>query len=175
VDGTPHGDTTDAPDGPPPGSVAPTFRAPSSAGQTLSTDNFLGKVPVVLTFAAGADDELGWQAVRGLDEVLAEFGRARIQALAVIPETSREVRDDAEADDLNLRVLADPDGHLASRFGVETTAGRVTSVIIDRHGVVVDSITSEHGAPHALTVLDRVRDLQESMGERMDVHEARTG
>ena len=157
-------------DGPAVGTFAPTFRAPASSGQTLDTDRFLGKVPVVLCFAPGSGDAIGWEAVLGLDAVLADFARARVQILAVVPETSREVRDDAEADDITLRVLADPAGHLAQRFDIETVPGRVTSVIVDRHGVVVDTITSELGAAHALTLIDRVRELQATLGERMAPH-----
>jgi peroxiredoxin len=173
--GAPHGELDLTGDGPTPGTVAPSFRAPASSGQTLATERFLGKVPVVLCFAPGSDDERGWEAVLGLDEVLADFAKARVQVLAVVPETSREVRDDADADDLTLRVLADPGGHLAQRFDIETTPGRVTSVVVDRHGVVVDTITSELGAAHALTLLDHVRHLQGTLGERMAPHIARTG
>ena len=163
-------------DGPPPGTFAPLFRAPASSGQTLDTDSFLGKVPVVLCFAPGIDDDAGWDAVLGVDEVLAEFSRMRVQVLAVAPATSREVRDETEADDMTLRVLADPNHDLARRFAIESAPGRLTSVIVDVDGVVVDTVSSELGAASALTLVDRVRELQAELGDRMSArHHARTG
>lgn len=96
------------------GTRAPDFRAPSSNGQTLDRDSFLGKVPVVLVFPA---PEHRGEILRAFDDHLVEFGRRRIQVLAVLPETARGVRDLGDRDGMSLPILADQDGSIAESFG----------------------------------------------------------
>ncbi len=116
------------------GSRAPEFRAPSSHGQTLDQESFLGKVPVVLVFPA---PDRTAALLRSFDDHLVEFGRRRIQVLVVLRETPREVRDLADRDGVSLPILADADGSIAAAFGtgpdqaVVTGADGIVAAVLD--------------------------------------------
>jgi peroxiredoxin len=98
------------------GDVAPDFRAPTSNGQTLDRESFLGKVPVALLFPAPDDIDLGATLVP-FDARLVEFGHRRVQVLAVIEESARTVRDLAERMPLHaLTLLADEGGSIRRAF-----------------------------------------------------------
>lgn len=105
------------------GTRTPEFRAPSSHGQTLDQDSFLGKVPVVLVFPS---PDRTASLLRAFDDHLVEFGRRRIQVLVVLPATSRDVRDLADQDGISLPILADADGSIAAAFGADADRAFVT-------------------------------------------------
>ncbi len=88
------------------GTAAPDFRAPSSHGQTLDRDSFIGKVAVVLVLLPDRSDATD-RLLDELDAHLVDFGRARVQLLAVLPASPRDVRTLVEERGLNLTVLAD--------------------------------------------------------------------
>lgn len=129
------------------GTRAPDFRAPSSHGQTLDRDSFLGKVPVVLLFPS---PERRDRILRQFDDHLVEFGRRRIQVLVVLHETPRDVRDRGDRDGLSLPVLADPDGSIAESFG----AGPDQAFLIGADGVVAAVLDADDGPEGVLAHLD---------------------
>ncbi len=97
------------------GTPVPDFRAPSSNGQTLDRDSFLGKVPVVLLFPP-ADLERD-PVLREFDDRLVEFGHRRVQVLVVAHAAARAVRELADRIPLHgLTVLADQDGSIAQAY-----------------------------------------------------------
>ncbi|MGZ6952155.1 MAG: peroxiredoxin family protein [Acidimicrobiia bacterium] len=99
------------------GSPIPEFRAPSSHGQTLGRDSFVGKVDVVVVFPPETDARFV-EGLQQLDERLVEFGHRRTQVLAVVPGTARMVRDLAdEVPIVALTLLADEDGSIREAFG----------------------------------------------------------
>jgi len=101
------------------GSPAPDFRAPTSNGQTLDRNSFLGKVPVALVFPALDTPDL--TAVLELfDTRMVEFGHRRMQVLAVVDESARTVRELAERIPLHaLTLLADQDGSIRESYAPE--------------------------------------------------------
>ena len=118
------------------GSPAPDFRAPTSNGQTLDRASFVGKVPVVLVFPADETPDLA-ATLHPFDDRMVEFGRRRVQVLAVVPESPRTVRELAERIPLRaLTLLADPDHSIRSAYGVTDaqcdlmdTGGRLRAVV----------------------------------------------
>lgn len=129
------------------GTRAPDFRAPSSLGQTLDQESFLGKVPVVLGFPS---PERRAELLRAFDDHLVEFGRRRIQVLLVLPQTPRDVRDLSDRDGLSLPILADPDGSIAESFG----AGPDHAFVLGADGVVAAVLDIGPGPEVVLAHLD---------------------
>jgi peroxiredoxin len=98
------------------GSPAPDFRAPTSNGQTLDRNSFLGKVPVVLVVPAPDEPDLT-AVLTPFDARMVEFGHRRVQVLAVIDESARTVRELAERIPLHaLTLLADEDGSIRESY-----------------------------------------------------------
>jgi peroxiredoxin len=118
------------------GSPAPDFRAPTSNGQTLDRASFVGKVPVALVFPAAETPDLA-ATLTPFDDRMIEFGRRRVQVLAVVPESPRTVRELAERIPLRaLTLLADPDDSIRSAYGATDaqcdlmdTEGRLRAVV----------------------------------------------
>ena len=150
------------------GELAPGYRAPSSKGQTLSHDAFVGRLPVVLFFLDGldaADDQLELQA---FDDILVEFGHRRVQLLGVVPATPRALRDATESS--AVTVLADENGTIRGRFGGGGDGGPF-SVVIDREGTV-RSVVQRRSSEHPAEVLEEVDRLRARDPERMEPSEA---
>ncbi len=113
------------------GTAAPDFRAPSSHGQTLERESFLDKVALVLVFPPtdGPDAVLA-----EFDRRLVDFGHRRVQVLAVLHDTAKEVRSRADSVPLDaLTLLADEDGSITEAFGVDERPGYI---VVDKDGVV---------------------------------------
>jgi peroxiredoxin len=110
--------------------TAPPFRAPSSRGQTLELDSFAGKVPIVLVSVGRLEGDECDTLVRDLDDREVDFGHDRVQVLGLAEGTAHEVRDFAEAHDIELTLLADPDGAIAADYGLDD--GRNRAVLVDR-------------------------------------------
>jgi peroxiredoxin len=135
------------------GNPAPEFRAPSSNGQTLDTQSFMGKVPVVLTFLGGLDDP----ALAGLDGHLADFGRERVQVLGVVKVSPKELRAHVDEKGLNLTLLSDEGGSMAESFGLPPAH---TSIIIDTDGIVRGIESGGDADAYATNLLGAVRDVK---------------
>src|SRR5262245_27797338 len=69
-----------------PGDPAPSFSSPASTGKTLSLGDFLGLVPVALTFVGTLPKRAADDVIEALNDVFAEFGQHRVQLLIVTPE-----------------------------------------------------------------------------------------
>lgn len=138
----------------PPGTPAPDFRAPSSNGQTLDQESFLGKVPLLLVFP-GNDRGRAEEILIAFDAQLLDFGHRRVQVLGIVNDTARSVRELAERLPLpSLTLLADGDGSIANSYGVD---GDPWYVLVDREGLVFRSFAHDPQGDyveHALTTCD---------------------
>lgn len=144
-----------------PGGAPVIGEVPSSTGGPVDLDRILGRIPVVLVFLEPPDDEAARQALRGMGAHLVDFGHDRVQLLAV---ANRPVPDVEGLDDMvegNVRILADPDGTLASRFGGAYLPDRPTTVLIDVHGRVRETWTDHPGPELAAELLRRVEAYEE--------------
>lgn len=134
---------------------------PSSTGGPVDLDRILGRIPVVLVFLEPPDDRAAREALQGMGAHLVDFGHDRVQLLAVAKRPVDEVE---RLDDLvagNVRILADPDGALASRFGGAYLKDRPTTVLVDVRGRVSETWTDEPGPGLAAELLRRVEAYDE--------------
>ncbi len=109
---------------------------PASTGGAVDLDRILGRIPVVLVFLEPDDDPPALEVITGLGRRLADFGRDRIQLLAVARRSQRDVQEVDASVEGHARILADPDGTLAERFGASYLAGRPTTVLVGADGEV---------------------------------------
>jgi peroxiredoxin len=137
-------------------------KVPASTGGEVALERIIGRIPVVLVFVEPPDDAVGHEVLRSLGEHLADFGRDRIQLLAVArrpvegDQGVTAVEDDVEG---NARILADPDGTLAARVGADYLPGRSTTVLIDATGAVAAVWHDRAAGTIAETILERLGHL----------------
>lgn len=108
---------------------------PASTGGVVDLDRVLGTMPLVLVFVDPIDSPAVRSVVAALGRRLAEFGRERVQVLVVAKvdqPLAISVADEIEGE---VRIVADPWGHLAERFGVEYLTEQLAMVLVDRDGL----------------------------------------
>ena len=125
-----------------PGQPAPPFETVASTGKTLRLDDFVGLVPVVLTFVGTSPREEAEGLIAAFNDVFAEFGRQRHQLLIVTPENEEAVRNRRHGG-TTVPLLADEDGRLLERFAASATFP--ATVVIDQAGTVTRVL--EGGTP----------------------------
>lgn len=108
----------------------PDFRLPSSTGQTLSLDSYLGKVPMVLVFLSGLESEQDRRVLASFDDRLRDFGSARSQVMAVVKETARSVREYADENGVKMPILADASGSMFRDYEADDDDGDPRRVIV---------------------------------------------
>jgi peroxiredoxin len=146
------------------------FAAPSSAGRVLSSEDFVGKVPVTMVFCpeGPASDDL----LRRLDDVFPRFGDARVQLLAVLAEDAATVQRRHDGLGVHLPLLADPEGRLAADYGVAGMGRSVRAFIVDRDGALVDEAVVQIGDGDAEAILERTTAAAAAAPERFAAHPA---
>lgn len=152
------------------GDRAPDFKAPSSQGQTLESDSFLGKLPMVLFFfpkigTPGCDREIA-----AFNEHLRDFGGQRVQVLGVTRTSPRELREYADRHELRVPILADGASRIIRAFGVEREGGvaRRVTFVVDLNGEVAHVFDPVDPAEHVEDVLETLVRLREERPEAMD-------
>jgi peroxiredoxin len=133
-----------------PGDPAPSFTTPASTGKTLSLDDFVGLVPVAMTFVGTLPRRAADDVIDALNEVFPEFGRHRVQLLIVTPEPPDAV-EQRRRDGTTAPLLADEDGALLERFASSATFP--ATVVIDEAGTVSRVVEGGDGRDHAAAVL----------------------
>lgn len=152
-----------------PGERAPSFRAHTSQGHTLASEDFVGKTPLVLFFfpkvgTPGCDREIA-----AFNERLKDFGTSRVQVLGVTRATPKQLRDYAERHGVKVPLLADEGSRIIRAYGVDRengTARRVT-MIVDVNGDVARVFEEVDPATHVDEVLEAVRRLKQERPEAM--------
>jgi peroxiredoxin len=131
----------------------------ASTGDRFGLERFVGKVPVALSFAGAAGSAVTAEVVRGFDEHLAGFGASRVQALVVVSSDAVELDRALSRDTTTVPVLADESGEWWQHFGIEEPSdARVTTLLLDPEGNVVDRLVTDAGGVHAgeaLAMVDR--------------------
>ncbi len=152
------------------GEKAPDFRAHTSQGHTLSSEDFLGKTPMVLFFfpkagTAGCDREIA-----AFNEHLKEFGKNRVQVMGVSRDTPKKMREYAETHGNRFPLLADEGSRIIRDFGVDRENGKANRVtyIIDTQGKVAHVFEKFDPAGHVQEVLETVKRLKEERPEAMN-------
>lgn len=117
-------------------SVVPEFRLPTSTGQTLGLDSFLGKVPMIFVFL-DPEARSHRNLAAALDGRLKDFGEQRTQVLVVMRVMDGIARRIADEENLNLPILADAQGELARALQLDLSEDKAVAVIADRSGSIV--------------------------------------
>jgi peroxiredoxin len=133
-----------------PGQPAPSFSTPASTGKTLSLGDFLGLVPVAMTFVGTLPGRSADDVIDALNDVFPEFGRHRVQLLIVTPEPP-DVIERRRKNGTTAPLLADEDGLLLERFASSATFP--ATVVIDESGTVTRVLEGGEGRDHAAAVL----------------------
>ena len=132
---------------------------PASTGGAVDLDRILGRIPVVLVFLEPDDDPPALEVIRSLGRHLVDFGHDRIQLLAVARRAQRDVQEVEARVEGHARILADPDGALADRFGAAYTPGRPTTVLVGADGRVAATWVDDPGGTFAEELLQRLDGL----------------
>ena len=149
-----------------PDAQAPSFSTAASTGQTLSSDSFTDKVPILMLFIPGLDE-----SAAVLDEYNDEhdtIGKRRVQLLFVAPETAARVREVAADRGLTFPILADPSRAIFRDYGAvdDHDKAKACSVVVDRTGTVA-AVTESVGTPQeSLALLDKASERFEMAVER---------
>jgi peroxiredoxin len=133
-----------------PGHAAPGFSAPASTGKQLALDDFVGKVPVALTFAGTLSADATEALVASFAEAFPEFGRHHVQSLLVVPEPAATIRRRRQSG-ITIPMLADEDGRLWERYAASGTAP--VTVLIDEAGTISKLVEGGTASDHAAAVL----------------------
>lgn len=107
---------------------------PASTGGVVDLDRVIGNIPLLLVFVEPLGAPSTSTVLESLGRHLVEFGRDRVQLLAVArvgPEAAEAAIDGLDG---NVRLLADPRGELAQRYGVEYRAGGSVTVLVGADG-----------------------------------------
>jgi peroxiredoxin len=139
------------------GEVAPASgEVPASTGGVVDLDRIIGRIPVVLVFLDPPDDPRSVEVLRSIGAHLADFGRDRIQVLAVAHAGADAAGAAAGQASGNARMLADPDGLLAERYGAQYRPGRPATILLDARGRLAASWIDHAGGTFAEELLERI-------------------
>lgn len=132
----------------------PDFRLPTSAGQTLSMESYLGSTPLVVIFLPDLKTSL--RILKRFNDRVGDFGKARSQLLAVARIQTENARDFVAAHGLTLPLLADESGSMAQQLNLQLACHPVV-IVADKDRRIRESIS--YPAAHVDGILDRVRRL----------------
>ncbi len=150
-----------------PTQTSPTFSTAASTGQTLGTESFRGKVPVVLLFLP--DPGASMDVLETYNAAHSDMAQRRTQLLAVAPLTASEARDLAEQVGITYPVLSDPAFTMFRDFDATTGDGdpRPCSVVVDKTGTVA-AVTETVLSPEEM--MAQLDNLEESSRFEMAVN-----
>ena len=99
------------------GSDAPTFKLPSSTGETIDLAKLRGKT-VVLYFYPKADTPGCTKEACGFRDAIASYKKLDVPVFGVSPDPVADVKRFADKFQLNFPLLADADHAVAEKYGV---------------------------------------------------------
>ena len=150
-----------------PGRPAPTFRLPSSTGETIDLRHVAAQSRVVLFFYPKADTPGCTKEACGFRDDRAAFARAGVTVLGISPDSPKAVRRFAEKFKLDFPLLADEDHAVADRYGLwqeKSLYGRKfmgvvrTTVVIARGGNILHVFERVKPDGHSRQVLEWLAD-----------------
>jgi len=140
-----------------PGEDAPTVTADNQYGESVTLDF---AYPTVLFFYPADFTDGCTVEAREFQSVLPQFREGGIAVYGVSTDDAETHAEFVEAEGLLFDLLADPDGEVATAFGVATTDGRAARrTVVLAEGRVVETYDPPRADPsgHAETVLRDVR------------------
>ncbi|HKH16309.1 MAG TPA: thioredoxin-dependent thiol peroxidase [Solirubrobacteraceae bacterium] len=149
------------------GAVAPDFTLPDQEGEDVSLSDFRGS-KLVLYFYPKADTPGCTTQACGIRDHRAEYEAAGAVVLGVSPDPVRAVKQFADKQSLNFRLLADEDHTVCELYGVwaeKNMYGRTywgalrSTFVIDEQGVVRHVIPKASPKTHDAEVLRALGEL----------------
>ena len=100
------------------GKSAPTFKLPSSTGETIDLKQVTAAQPVVLYFYPRADTPGCTKEACGFRDAIASYKKADVAVFGISPDPVDRVKKFSDKFKLNFPLLADEDHAVAERYGV---------------------------------------------------------
>jgi len=130
-----------------PGDHAPEFDLPDETGTTRGLREFLDRGPLVLFFYPAALTPGCTAESCHFRDLRTEFDQAGAQLAGISPDQLDKQREFSAKHSFGFPLLSDPDGAVASQFGVRRRFGplltRRTTFVIDTDRTVLEVIKSE--------------------------------
>lgn len=144
------------------GETAPDFELPDETGKPRTLREFLENGPVVLFFYPAAMTRGCTAESCHFRDLAAEFASVGAQRVGISPDAVDKQARFSEANSFDFPLLSDPDGAVATKFGVRRSFGplltRRQTFVIDTDGKVLTVIRSElRMAVHADRALEVLR------------------
>jgi peroxiredoxin Q/BCP len=129
------------------GELAPDFELPDETGTTRSLKELLADGPVVLYFYPAAMTPGCTAESCHFRDLAAEFAEAGAQRVGISPDPVDKQKQFSDKHSFDFPLLSDPDGAVATRFGVRRGFGPLLTkrqtFVIDIDGTVLEVIKSE--------------------------------
>jgi len=103
------------------GARAPSFALPDADGGTVSSDELLGRGPLVVTFYRGVWCPYCNLDLQALEEARPEIAARGASLVAISPQTPANSRKAQRQHNLGFPVLSDASGSVAAAFGLRWT------------------------------------------------------
>lgn len=144
------------------GETAPDFELPDETGKPRALRDFLAAGPVVLFFYPAAMTRGCTAESCHFRDLAAEFADVGAQRVGISPDPVDKQARFSEVNSFDFPLLSDPDGAVATKFGVRRSFGplltRRTTFVIDTDATILTVIKSElRMAVHADRALEVLR------------------
>jgi peroxiredoxin Q/BCP len=130
-----------------PGDTAPDFELPDDKGNLRSLAEFLALGPVVLFFYPSAMSSGCTRESCHFRDLAKEFADVGAQRIGISPDEVGRQAEFSATHSFDFPLLSDPDGAVATRFGVRRRFGplltRRTTFVIGTDRTLIDVIASE--------------------------------
>ncbi len=147
------------------GETAPDFELADETGTPRTLSGFLETGPVVLFFYPAAMTKGCTVESCHFRDLAAEFAAAKANRVGISPDDVAKQREFSDKHAFDFPLLSDPDGAVATRFGVRRSFGplltRRQTFVIDTDRTVLEVVKSElRMAAHADRALEVLRARQ---------------
>jgi peroxiredoxin Q/BCP len=144
------------------GDTAPDFELADDKGNQRKLSEFLADGPVVLFFYPAAMTSGCTAESCHFRDLATEFSEAGAQRLGISPDTVAKQSEFSELNSFDFPLLSDPDGAVATEFGVRRRFGPLLTkrqtFVIDTDRTVLEVIKSEvRMSVHADKALEALR------------------
>lgn len=148
----------------------PDVAAVSEEGDEIDLEQVAGESPVVLTFISKLNRG-SRRRLEGFNRRLPEFAVRDTRVVGVAKARPQQVQRVAESKDLEMPLLADPDGELAEAVDAVDAAGRPinSTMLIDRDREVLFVSLSAGRESHAAKILEAVDRYRRWFPKKMGV------
>jgi peroxiredoxin Q/BCP len=100
------------------GDLAPAFKLPASAGETIDLAALVKKTRVVLYFYPKADTPGCTKEACGFRDTAADYKKAKVVVLGLSPDPIEKVKKFVDKFQLNFPLLADADHAVCDHYGI---------------------------------------------------------